>query len=131
MAGKRNPRFPLPLADRVRGFGKTSICKAAACDADLFGKHRHEPEEGGATDRAEVALLVLVLRRVVKRIDIRFARATYDGGSIEVSRDSEGATSSALAVRAVADAMHGGQRIHGDGSLPAGACCCHSWAFEI
>jgi hypothetical protein len=131
MLRKAIPGLSLPVGDRVRRLGQTSICETAACDADLFGKRRCEPEERGATDHAEVALLVLVLRRVVKRIDVRFARALHYGGFLEVGRDPECATRSALAVGAVADAMHGGQCVHRDGGLAAGACCCHLWAFEI
>jgi len=122
---KGNPGFPLSLIDRVRRLGKISVCETAAGDADLFRKCRHEPKERGATDRAEVARLVMVLRRVVKRIDIRFARSAYDGRSVEVSRDPERTAGSPLAVGAMANAMHRGQSIYGNGSLFAGACCCH------
>ena len=96
----RDPSLLLSLIDRVRGFGKISICEAAAGNADLLGQNRYEPEARGAAGCTKVAFLVLVLRRVVKRIDIRTARATNDGGSVEVGRDTERAASSALAVRA-------------------------------
>ena len=74
--------------------------------------------------------LIVVLRSMVKGIDIGRASPLHDGRSIEVGRDSERASGSPLAVRAVADAMHGRERVHCNGGLPAGTRCCHRRSFE-
>ena len=131
MPGKGNPSLSLPLGDGVRRFWKTAICEAATGNPDLLWKDRHEPEESGAADCTEVPFLVLVLRRVMKRIDVGLTRSPGNRSSIKVGRNSERAAGSALAVRAMANAMHGGQCIHSNRSLPAGTSCCHWGSFNI
>ena len=73
----------------------------------------------------------MVLLCMVKRVDRRFSGARDNGRSIEVGRDAKCAASSAFAVRAVADAMHRGQRIDSDGGLPTGTGCGHLAPFKM
>ena len=62
-----------------------------------------------------MALLIVVLRCMVKGIRLGLTPMLHNRSSIEVGRDAECAASSAFAVRAVADAMHRGQRVDSDG----------------
>ena len=78
-----------------------------------------------------MALLIVVLRCMVKGIRLGLTPMLHNRSSIEVGRDAECAASSAFAVRAVADAMHRGQRVDSDGGLPTGTGCGHLAPFKI
>jgi hypothetical protein len=81
------------------------FAKAATCDSNKVGECRNVPEEGCPTGRAEVTLLLVILRLVVKRVDVGATDLLHDSGSLEVAGDSESATRALLAVCAVADAV--------------------------
>jgi hypothetical protein len=78
-----------------------------------------------------MALLIVVLRCMVKGIRLGLTPMLHNRSSIEVGRDAECAASSAFAVRAVADAMHRGQRVDSDGGLPTGTGCSHLAPFKM
>jgi hypothetical protein len=78
-----------------------------------------------------MALLIVVLRCMVKGIRLGLTPMLHNRSSIEVGRDAECAASSAFAVRAVADAMHRGQRVDSDGGLPTGTGCGHLAPFKM
>ena len=83
-ARKGNPRLLLGVADGHVGFSEFLFAKAPACDPDLLGQDRQEPEEGCSTLRAEVTLLIVVLCLVVKSVDLGFTRAFNHCGSVKV-----------------------------------------------
>jgi len=60
-----------------------------------------------------------------ERRTLRLASLLDHRRLVKVGRDSERASCSWLAVGAVANAVHRGQRVERDRGLPAGACCCH------
>lgn len=109
-----NPGQTLAISDGVRRCGQRIVSEAAACDTDRFGGARQEPKQRRAAVGAEVALLVLVLCFVVKGVNLGLTTLLDHGSFVEVGRDSEHASRSPLAVRAVADAMHGWQCVDRD-----------------
>ena len=81
---------------------------------------RDVPEERRSTVGAKVPLLVVVLRRVMKRVDARFPLLANHGTSIKVGGDAERAARSPLAVAAVTDPQRRGRRVHCDQCSSAG-----------
>ncbi len=114
MRGQRNPRFPLTVRDRESWLWQPAVCEATASDAYLVGGRRDKPKQSGAAVCAEMTLLIVFLRRMVKGISLRHASLRNNCRPIEVCRDAEGASGSAFAVGAVADSVHRGQRVDGD-----------------
>ena len=102
------------MCDRDPRFSKFTLTKAAPGDADEFWKCGDKPKEGCAAGRAKVALLIMVLGFVMERVNIGASDFLDYFRSFEVAGDSEGAASTLLAVRAVADAIDLGFARNGD-----------------
>ena len=73
----------------------------------------------------------MVLRRVVKGVGPCFTLHLDNSRLVKVRRYAKRAARSALAVRAVAYAMHGRQGVDRDRCLPAGAGCRHLQWFPV
>jgi hypothetical protein len=126
---KRNPSLALAISHRVRRLGQGFVCEATSGDADFFGQRRQVPKQGGAAVGAEVALLIVVLSGVMEGVDLGLAGEFSDGGFVEIGRNAKRAAGAAFAVDAVANTVHGGQGVDGNGGLAAGAGGCHGLAF--
>jgi hypothetical protein len=111
---ERNPRPPLSVRGGEGWFRKGFVREAATSDTNGLGCGREEPEESGSSVRAEVTLLIVALCGVVKGIDFRLALRLNHGCLVKVGRDPKRASCPSLAVRAVADAVHSGQRVDRD-----------------
>jgi hypothetical protein len=118
---QREPGLALLVRDRVGRLRQPAVGEAAAGDADLVGQGGDDPEQRAAARRAEVSFLVMMLRSVMEGVDRGLTLLRHDGVPVEVRGDAERAAGSALAVRAVTDAVHRRLRIDGDRCLAAGA----------
>jgi len=107
-------------AQRLTGLSKPLLSEATAGNADLVWQSRDVPEERRSTFGAKVPLLVVVLRRVIKRVDARSPLLANHGTSIKVGGDAERAARSPLAIAAVTDSQRRGRRVHCDQCLSAG-----------
>lgn len=104
---QRDPGQAFLVRYRVGRFWKWGLREASTCDSNGIRRRGHKPEKRSSAVWAEVAFLVVVLRRVVKGIDPGFTLHLDNSGLVKVHRYAKRAARSALAVRAVAYAMHG------------------------
>jgi len=105
---ERNPWPPLPVRHRIGRFRQAFVRKTTASDTDRFRGGGSEPEQRGSAGRAEMPLLL----QVIKTIDLCLAGHFNNCRLGEVRRDAERTASPAFAIGAMTYPLRGRQGVH-------------------
>ena len=103
-----------------RRYAEAVIRETAGCNADQMRSHRRVPAQRSPARAAKVTLLVVIVR-VMKRVDGNLASDLGHVGSTEVGRYTEGAAGAAFAVCAMTNSVKSRLTIDRNGCRATGA----------
>lgn len=123
-SGQLHPRQLFSIGDGVIRLTQVHIREAAPSNAYKPGQCRDGPVQRGATCFAKVSRLIVVLRCKMERVNLRLARLRHDIFTRKIRRNTKRTSRAALAISAMANAVHFWLTANRDTCRATGALCC-------